>query len=306
MPTAHRLALVFAVTLGVAPLAACTLASPTTIHVLPGEEPADAGTTTASSASTSGGAATCGTDDFIEPDLAKLTPCGDGKGHCFDATRAPIAEQLTPCPTPGEVCVPDEILEAGGEALKSCASIIGPGACVTATLIPEVIERSQGMLKPDVCEPDQLCLPCNDPTNGNAPTPFCQPIGVHENACASAPAAGDGGAAPAGNAPCCTANGKSNGVCLAATAIPEAQRDKAKQDTCAPTDKCVPGAFVANAPVKCGGGLLGDGVCMDRCFSGMMGLAGDVGLLKTEGCGETEVCVPCRFTKGQNVPGCGL
>ncbi|MBX3209006.1 MAG: hypothetical protein KF764_28495 [Labilithrix sp.] len=303
MPTAHRLLLVIVASLGLAPVAACTLASPTTINVQQGEESPDAATTTTTTSASGGAAAACGTDDFITPDLTKLTPCGDGKGHCFDKSRSPIAEELTACANADEVCVPDEILLAGGKPLATCTSVIGPGGCVTASLLPTAMERGKGVLKPDVCEPHQLCLPCNDPTNGNAATPFCQPIGVHENACA-APAAGDGGAAQPGNPPCCTTNGVSNGVCLAASAIPEAQRDKAKQDTCARTDKCVPAAFVANKPVKCSGGVLGEGVCMDRCFSGMMSLAGSVGVLKTEGCGETEVCVPCRFTKGQNVPGC--
>ena len=147
---------------------------------------------------------------------------------------------------------------------------------------------------------------CVDPRTSGTPTPFCQPIGVHDKECgAGAASGGDGGATkPPAAAPCCTTKGKSNGVCIAETAVPEAQRNQTKQDVCVAGSKCVPAAFVAGTPVKCSGGLLGAGVCMDKCFNDMMSLAGDIGLLSAAGCGSTEVCVPCSFVSGQGVPGC--
>ena len=301
-----------AATLGIA---GCTLDSPT--YITSTDSPItedDAGASAskgagagASAAPTAADAtATCSTTDFVKPDLATLTACGDGKGHCFAKDKMSIASMLTACPNAAEVCVPDEILEAGGQPLKTCSSIIGPGGCVTASLIPQIAAQGGGALKPDVCSATQLCVPCTDPTHGNAPTPFCQPIGVHQNACsaAQAGAGGDGGAAAAPSQPCCTTNGKSNGVCIAETAVPEAQRSQTKADVCSAGNKCVPAAFVAGKPVTCSGGLLGAGVCMDKCFNEMMKLASGIGILSSEGCGTTEVCVPCGLVSGQGVPGC--
>ncbi|MBX3200738.1 MAG: hypothetical protein KF894_21555 [Labilithrix sp.] len=281
---------------------ACTLASPTHITVQARED--DTTTETKSSTDStepSGGTSpTCGSDDFIKPDLSKLQVCGDGKGHCFDKAKTPMAATFVACANADEVCVPDEILQAGGGTLTTCTSIIGAGACITMSLIPEMEKRGGGALEQDVCKAGQVCAPCTDPTNNGAKTGLCEPIGVHENACDASGTTGDGGAPPA---PCCTTNGKSNGVCIAESAVPEAQRDQTKQDTCAAANKCVPAAFVAGTPVKCNG-FMGSGVCMDKCFDDMMSFAGDIGILSNDGCGETEVCIPCTFVADKGVPGC--
>jgi hypothetical protein len=290
--------------------AACTIGSDTYISSQEAASTADGGSSSSSSSSGGtpsggGGAATCSTTDFIKPDLGTLTACGDGKGHCFAKDKVALAGQLTACADASQVCVPDEILEANGGKLKSCTSIIGPGGCVTATLIPEIIKQGGSALKPDVCSATQLCVPCVDPTHGGAPSGMCEPIGVHKNACSSGPAGGsaDGGAA-AKAPPCCTTNGKSNGVCLVETVVPEAQRSQAPQDTCATGNKCVPAAFVAGAQVTCAAGILGAGVCMDKCFNSMMSIAGGIGILSSKGCGTTELCIPCGLVSGQGVPGC--
>lgn len=293
--------------------AGCTLDSPTYITSQDAPITEDAGASSAKSDSssaspTAGGAAgaTCSANDFVKADLSTLTACGDGKGHCFAKDKVSLASMLTACPNAAEVCVPDEILEANGQPLKACTSIIGPGGCVTASLIPEIEKQGGSALKPDVCGASQLCVPCTDPTHGNAPTPFCQPIGVHQSSCSAAQPGGgpDGGAAAPPSQPCCTTSGKSNGVCIAETAVPEAQRSQTKQDVCTSGNKCVPAAFVAGKPVTCSSGLLGAGVCMDTCFNEMMKLASGIGILGNEGCGTTEVCVPCGLVSGQGVPGC--
>lgn len=307
MKTTRLLLITFAATLGVT---ACTLGSPTYVGVesepTDGDAGAEAASKPASSGSSSSGGATggtCGTDDFVKPDLAKLTACGDGKGHCFDKKKVSLADVLVPCADATQVCVPDEVLKAGGEKLKTCKSIIGAGACLTSALIPEIEKQGGSALGQDVCDAGQKCLPCTDPRNGNAPTGFCEAIGVHEKECsAGGAAAGDGGAKT--TAPgCCTTNGKSNGMCLPETAIPEAQRDKTKADSCAAGNKCVPAAFVEGKPVKCAA-LFEDGVCMDKCFDDMLKTAGSIGVLSSKGCGSTELCVPCSFLKGQGAPGC--
>jgi hypothetical protein len=152
-----------------------------------------------------------------------------------------------------------------------------------------------------------VCAPCTDPTHGNAPTPFCQPIGVHDADCAAS-GGGDAGAPAPPPAPlvgCCTTGGVSNGVCLAESAIPEANRASTKADTCTTGNKCVPKAMVEGKPVTCST-LLGAGVCMDQCFDEMMSLAGGIGILSRLNCGATELCIPCSLASsgGTKVPGC--
>jgi hypothetical protein len=286
---------------------ACTLASPTYITTQQGKEPAGDGGKGTTTGSPSGDTtpATCKTDDFIKPDLSKLKACADGKGHCYDKTKTAMSSMLVACDNAAEVCVPDEMLEAGGAPLKSCKSIIGDGACVTIDVIPRIKEEGGSALSQDTCDADQKCIPCVDPRNGNAPSGFCEPTGVHENACsAGAPSAtgGDGGAKLPG---CCTTNGKSNGVCLPETAIPEKMKDQTIDDTCTTGNKCVPAALVDFKPVKCNGGMiLGKGICVDKCFNNMMAIGDTVGVLGQDVCSETEVCIPCRFLKGTGAPGC--
>src|SRR5262245_50948311 len=107
-------------------LSACTFDSPTYIQTAPDDK------VKAQSTSATAGASTCDAP-FVKPDVAKLPACGDGKGHCYAKTKTPAAEVLGPCPDASTVCVPDELLKAGGDKLKSCnvAALGAPGACIT-------------------------------------------------------------------------------------------------------------------------------------------------------------------------------
>ena len=309
-----------AVTL-VSTLVACTVESPTYVTAVDSNGDSGASTETTTSASTgsgggstgsSGGSAdagaasgsTCSQSDYVAVDVTKLTACGGGKGHCYDGTKVDLGSTYAACPNAGEVCVPDEVLKSNGSKLKACTSIIGAGGCITASLIPAILAMGGSALKQDVCDASQLCVPCQDPTHGNAPTGMCQAIGAHQNACG---AGGANGSADSGATPlptCCKSKKATSGVCLPDSAIPASQLSQTKQDTCASGNKCVPAAFVSNMPVTCDGGLFGNGVCMDTCFNDMMGTAKDLGVLSSKGCGSTEVCVPCQFVSGQGVPGC--
>src|SRR6185295_6113307 len=110
-----------------------------------------------------------------------------------------------------------EILSAGGDTLYACSvQALGgaDGACITASLFPTIISQGGDALKKDVCDDGQLCVPCKDPTHNNAPTPFCQKIGVHASACGNAAAnapAGGGDAAAPDTELCCTTDGVSHG-----------------------------------------------------------------------------------------------
>jgi hypothetical protein len=297
----------------------CSLASPTYItssqeSPIEEDDASASGSAASSSAAPAGGTAVvCSGTDFAKVDLAKLTACGPSNkgGHCYPKGKSPIADTLVACAgSATDVCVPDEIILAEGKPLKSCASIIGPGACVSTGFIPQMDKEGGGSLKQDVCSAGQVCAPCVDPRNGNAPTPFCQPIGVHDADCAASGGAsgGDGGTTPAPTplVGCCGSGPTSNGVCLAESAIPEAEREKTKAQTCSAGNKCVPRAFVEGKPVTCSS-ILGAGVCMDKCFDEMMSLAGGIGIVSKANCGATELCIPCSLAAaggGTKVPGC--
>lgn len=304
-------------------LSACTFASPTYVTSRESDDQdsdedssakkkLDGSSSSSAPQSAAPGASTCDAQ-MVKADLSKLTACQGGKGHCWAKDKAGIfAAKYVACAGAGDVCVPDEILQAGGGKLKTCKSVSGlAGACFTATLMPEVIERGGSALPRDVCDADQLCLPCTDPLSNNAPTGFCAAIGVTAESCeGDGNATGEGGPttttppAPAPAAPCCTRNGRSAGICIAASVVPEAQRGDTKQDVCAAANKCVPKAFVDNKPVKCSAGILGSGVCLDTCFDDMMSAASSFGLLSRSNCGSTEICVPCLFGKDKGMPGC--
>jgi hypothetical protein len=287
-------------------VSACTFASPTHVALeRASEEEVKDGQPASASVSPAG--VTC-TGTFVKPDVSTLTPCGDGRGHCYDKTKVPAPDGFIACPTADQVCVPDEVLAAAGSPLKSCTSIVGPGGCSTMSLLnlPPELKSQVGMLKQDVCSTGQLCAPCINPMD-NSKTGACEPVGVFDKPCTGAAAAGRGGGTAGAPATpqeaCCTTNGKSNGICIAETAIPEAQRGDTVSDTCKGGAKCVPAAFVSGAPVTCKGGPFDDpGVCMDKCFSGMMALAGP--LLANDACGATEICVPCFLGKSKGLPGC--
>src|SRR5690349_8942048 len=83
-------------------LAACTLGSPTYISAEEAPANREAGAPSSSggnsgSTSSAQSVTTCSSDDYVKPDLSKLTACGDGKGHCFDKAKVALASQLVPC-----------------------------------------------------------------------------------------------------------------------------------------------------------------------------------------------------------------
>lgn len=228
---------------------------------------------------------TCSTP-FTKPDLATLKPCGDGQGHCFDKNKVRITD-LPDCGG-GQICVPDEILEANGDKLKPCTFMIDnkPGACVSL-LVQELAAHKDQML-PDVCDKaTERCAPCVDPRDGKD-TKLCEPIGVHEGACTG----GKGSRAPT----CC----HGAGVCMNESGVPEENRGDMTRDTCGNGKVCAPAAMVSGDPDKCT--LYGiEGVCIDVCFAKMLGPTVKVARGQ---CRPTEVCMPCLIGKGQGMPGC--
>jgi hypothetical protein len=287
---------------------ACTLASPTHITVQQVEEGPDGGVGTgvAPTSSSASPTAAC-SGAFVKADLSKLTVCGDGKGHCYDDDKTQSPGFFVPCPGSKQVCVPDDVLTGAGAVPKSCTSPIGKGGCINMNLvvIPDDQKANIKLLKQDVCPADEVCPPCTDPTHGNAPTPFCAPMGVFDKPCSAAGAAASDAGAPPPTETCCKSGGKAAGVCISETAVPEANKSQTITDTCSAGNVCVPQAFVSGAPTKCKGPLGSAGVCIDKCFSDLFTFAGPI--LGGDGCtSATEICVPCLIAKtgGQTVPGC--
>lgn len=225
---------------------------------------------------------------FMKPDLSTLTPCGndDAKGHCYEGAKTRLTD-LPACTGSGDTCIPDKVLEANGGTLKSCTFFLNgkPGVCMN--LLTGQIAAHKGQMQPDVCEPNERCTPCIDPTN-QQDTHLCDPIGVHVEKC-------QGGAAVR-EPTCCHGQGK----CLNPDAIPEESREDMSADICKGGRLCAPAALVDGSPESCS--VLGaSGVCVDLCFAKMLGPSKAV---MRGGCGPTSVCLPCVIGKGQGMPGC--
>ena len=222
---------------------------------------------------------------FAHVDVQTLTPCQDGKGHCYDGAKVGLTG-LPPC-SGSDVCVPDKVLTADGQKLKACTFfIVGkPGACLS-TLVSDVAAH-QDQLQKDVCADDERCVPCVDPTNGHD-THVCEATGVYEKACAKGTSA-----APRA---CC----HGAGTCLNKDAVPEDQQSSLSPDGCPRQELCAPASLVSGKPVACHAVGL-SGVCIDVCFAGLLQAAGT--LLRGD-CQASEVCLPCAVGASEGVPGC--
>lgn len=226
---------------------------------------------------------------FVQPDLSKLEACGNGQGHCYAADKISLSG-LPECSTPGEICVPDKVLNANGGTLKSCKFFIkdAPGVCGSLLFTELAANKDQVPASPECDGENERCTPCIHPLDGSN-THQCEPQGVHAEACV--------GGASAKPLPSCCHN---SGVCMNADAAPEGQRDSLSRDTCSKDKLCAPAAMVDGNPSRCYAFGL-PGVCLDVCFAAMLGPSKPV---MGSDCRATEVCLPCVIGKGQGMPGC--
>jgi hypothetical protein len=225
---------------------------------------------------------------FVTPDVTKRKTCGAGKSHCFSPKNIAFPKQELEACEGDDSCVPDSMLLAGGKAPKSCKFLTGdPGACMS-TALKQVAENA-AVLKQDVCESDERCLPCIDPRDGSD-THLCEPQGVHEKECV-------GGVGEEGNVEeCC----HGMGLCLKQEMVPEESRGDMSREVCSEGKLCAPAAMADKNPTKCD--VLGaSGVCLDLCFAAMLKGAKPV---MGGGCGPTEICMPCILASGRGMPGC--
>jgi hypothetical protein len=226
---------------------------------------------------------------FVKPDLAKLKPCHGG-GHCYDKNKQPIpASELFPCDG-DEVCVPDKLLVAAGEKLRTCRFFLGdkPGACMS-TLIKRVGDVKD-QLQQDSCDADERCSPCINPLDGKETFACSNYWGVHEADCKG------GGPSDEGPPACC----HGMGVCMTEASAPPDAKAEMKRDACPERYLCVPASMADGNPVKCD--VLGlSGVCIDTCFAAMF--AGTSHFTRAN-CQPTEICMPCAIGASRGLLGC--
>ncbi len=226
------------------------------------------------------------TSPFASPDLSKLTSCGQGRGHCFDSTKTSFGN-VDAC-ADGSACLPNKVLVANGRPLRGCTFYLKdqPGACVS--LLKVDVRKNKDSLKQDVCDADERCVPCVNPTNGES-TQVCTPTGVHERSCASSAAEDD-------TASCCGGLG----TCIREDAVPGGSEGKLDGLGCPSEQVCAPRSLVDGEPVKCHAAGL-SGVCLGICFAKQ--LAGAKSVFRGD-CGPAQVCLPCAIGSSQDVPGC--
>ncbi len=229
-----------------------------------------------------------------------------GEAHCLAGDKVPteLGEYLDACDS-GGFCVPDQFLSTGGAVPPSaCTAFGGEGVCLSEC-VPQVRENS-GLLQPDVCAGDQLCVPCISPID-NEPTGACDLVDL-----TTCEASGDSdpdapptsscddpatcvyeAECPALIEPSTLSECAPDAHCLAAALVPT---DTASQlAPCADASElCVPDDFIRTggkfAPLTCSSVAGAEGRCLSKALPAV---AGQEALLPQDICGANEKCTPC-------------
>lgn len=251
-----------------------------------------------------GGVTTCTERPGLDPELLPTCCEGRGRARCLPAALVPgrNATMLSPC-IRGGLCVPEKIVRAGTSYVpRRCRSFGGlAGACVSRC-VPMVADQGD-LLPRDVCDADERCAPCYDPSNGNQSTGACEPASPCSDAGVPPPPppimcpyTGPPLLDPA-TLPACACAGTR---CMPSGRVPEAQR--ARLARCA-GGYCVPEPYIRAAnnyvPRRCTafGGLVGG--CVSRCVP-MVAAQADV--LSRDVCDAGELCAPCYDPQAGNAP----
>ena len=246
-------------------------------------------------------------------DIESLTACSCAGSHCVAKDKVgSFASQLDTCDD--GVCVPDAVIKSAGAAPKTCKSIVGEGRCMS-TCVPavaakkDVLDRGEG----DICESDELCVPCLNPLEGNKPTGVCEIGKSAQKTCtkkkgSSNPSTepSDGKSCPYGGKPIDVSSFPTcggGGRCVPEAAVPEAQQ---KRLASCDGGLCAPEKSVANAgnylPKTCSsvGGAEG------RCLSTVIeDIAAKKSVLQQGTCDVNELCAPCfNPTDGSDTGAC--
>lgn len=124
--------------------------------------------------SAEGGAVCISEKQRIEKvDLNTLQACQcklGGRAHCIAEAKLPdsIAKPLANCQGTTGRCVPDSVIESGGEPFPTCKASGEEGRCVTLC-VPRVEKYAEALTRGDgdSCLPDEKCVPCKMP-NGTS------------------------------------------------------------------------------------------------------------------------------------------
>lgn len=230
-----------------------------------------------------------------------------GNAHCLDGSEVPdeIEGQLDTCAS-GGVCVPDQFLETGAaEPPKSCTAFGGAGVCLSIC-VPQVAENA-GLLRPDVCEGDQLCVPCISPLD-DMPTGACE-LAEHTTCEGSGGGGGDplpscddpatceyeAGCPPViepSTLPACAPDAHCVDRALIEGTDPTVAERLAPCDD--PNTLCVPDVFIATGgkftPASCTSVNGAEGRCLSMALPDVSAQAD---LLPQDTCQAAERCTPC-------------
>jgi len=244
-------------------------------------------------------------------DPTKLEKCAcedGGEARCLPKTNIPasFAAKLEGCDDGAGLCVPDKLVKSGGEAPKTCASIVGDGRCMSLC-VPEVAAKKNVLNrgKSNECDASELCVPCNNPLEGNKPTGVCE-IGKKKKSsnCKSktTPSTGSstGGDDSIGSS--CPYTGTpidvsgfdkcgEGGRCVPVEAVSEAQRSKLSacaKGLCAP-EKSV-AAKGGHLPATCRSVAGAEGRCLSKVIKD---IADKAATLPRSSCDANELCAPC-------------
>ncbi len=224
-----------------------------------------------------------------EPPTMFAACCGE-LGACVPSSAIPADQRslLGPDTCTGDaLCAPSELVDAAFVP-PACRSLAGAeGRCLPACL-PAVAAQAD-TLPVDTCAATHRCVPCFDPTtgdatgscelNGDAPT---EPPVVFERCC--------GGI----------------GACVPTDLVPAEQRDQLGNDTCMDSAMlCAPDSLVAgDVPPSCRSLADAEGRCLPECLPDV---AAQASLLPRDTCAEAHRCVPCFDpTSGDETGSCRL
>jgi hypothetical protein len=247
-----------------------------------------------------------------DPKSKNLTACCDtGPAHCVpdDQVLPKLASELTACPDGNSVCMPDPIIEGGGQFMPAaCTSSVGnsAGVCLSQC-IPLVANNPQSaLLGQDGCGDGELCVPCKNPLSG-ASTGACDLIAL---LCTNGDGGTDGGGSGDGGQACpytgpplidpttlpACAPACSGAHCLPASTVPAGQQSLLTSCTAAGgvPGLCAPDELISTGgnfvPKSCTSVAGAEGRCLSTCLPSV---SSEAAVLPDDVCAAGEKCVPC-------------
>jgi hypothetical protein len=238
--------------------------------------------------------------------------CAPG-GRCVPAqivmaTAPQSVAQLGPCTqVQGGLCVPENAVRYGANYKPTACQLAGTleGRCLPLFLPP--VQAQAAMLSalgssPNCQQGVELCVPCYNPTMGNAPTGACT-LTACDRPTNLPPAPGGPGGITDAFPPCVQGRGACIPPQLIAAQRPGQSLQNLAQRDCENGGLCVPLGVLANAYARCSGilGILVNrGTCLDTEV-----LEG-VPSVPSRQCQANTSCVPCEvlLLGPTGAPGC--